>query len=246
MTPEQPLDTTLILETPEHIGFRHQLAGPGRRSAAYLVDLVVRGLVLLVVGMFAALSSASWVTGFGGLEVGVLLVLFFAMEWGYFVLFEVLFAGASPGKRAFRLRVIHQEGRPLSFAESLLRNLLRAADLLPLLYAVGLSVMMFDPRFRRLGDLVAGTVVVYEPRIKLASPGRPGNSADVPGLPARPRLSAEERAALALFHRRLPYLSRARAEELAELLAPTFRRRYGLNASSVDLLEALYARATAT
>lgn len=247
MMPELPLDTTLVLETPEHIGFRYQLAGAGRRSAAYLVDLVVRGLILFVVTIVAALSSATWVKGLGGLEIGVMLVLFFALEWGYFVVFEVLFNGSSPGKRAFRLRVIHQDGRALSFSESLLRNLLRAADLLPFLYAVGLSVMLFDRHFRRLGDLVAGTVVVFEPRTTLRSEKVPSMRDDVAGLPARPRLSADERAALALFHRRLPYLSRARAAELADIVAPVFRQRFGVeDADSTRLLEALYQRIAAT
>lgn len=237
------LDTTLELETPEHITFRYQVAGPAKRAAAYLVDLLVRiALVLsiVVVGLFAGSAASPSLRGF---EAGLFLVIFFVLEWGYFVFFEVMFSGSSPGKRAFRLRVIHQDGRNVSFADSVLRNLLRAADLLPLLYAAGLASMIFDRHFRRLGDLVAKTVVVHEPvsRISSSEPAR-----QVPvilGLSSRPDLTPDERAALTLFARRCTSFSEARAEELASLLAPRFESRFNVtHASARELLLALHSR----
>jgi uncharacterized RDD family membrane protein YckC len=138
------LDTTLELETPEHIAFRYQLAGPARRAAAYVVDLIVRGAILFLMALVILSTSSVASQDLAGFETGALLLVFFGLEWGYFVAFEVLSAGASPGKRAFQLRVVHQDGRPITLSDSILRNLLRAADLLPMFYAVGVVSMMFD------------------------------------------------------------------------------------------------------
>ncbi len=240
------LDTTLELETPEHIAFRYQLAGPARRAAAYVVDLLVRGLILFVAALVILLTSEATSRDLAGFEAGAMLLLFFALEWGYFVVFDVLADGASPGKKAFQLRVVHQDGRPITLPDSILRNLLRAADLLPMFYAIGVVSMMLDKKFRRLGDFVAQTVVVYEPVSKLANQKDSEVNLDIPGLPARPALSAEERNALALFHRRLPYISEARALELADLIAPKFIERFGLaKVDSLELLVTLYRRSTA-
>jgi uncharacterized RDD family membrane protein YckC len=239
------LDTTLELETPEHIAFRYQLAGPARRAAAYFVDLLIRGAILFVAALIIAFTSTSATQSLRGFETGAMLLLFFALEWGYFVAFDLLNDGASPGKRAFQLRVVHQDGRPISLADSVLRNLLRAADLLPMFYALGVVTMMLDGKFRRLGDLVAQTVVVYEPTTKLDSQERASSAVPIQGLVARPQLSVEERNAIALFHRRLSYVSEARAVELADLIAPVFAERYELEKyDSLSLLIALHERST--
>jgi uncharacterized RDD family membrane protein YckC len=238
------LDTTLSIETPESVVFSHQLAGPAVRSAAYLLDLLIRGAFLFFV--FVGLSIGSIATGrFSGVETGLVLLLFFGLEWGYFVVFDLLLAGTSPGKRLLGLRVIHESGRPITASESVLRNLLRAADILPLFYAIGLTTMCCDRNFRRLGDLVAGTVVVREPRLRLRNQKAQLPRVDVPGLPPRPRLTRGELAALALFERRVARLGQGRAEELAEILAPKLRARYGLGkVRGVDLLRGLLARAS--
>lgn len=239
------LDTTLELETPEHIAFRYQLAGPARRAAAYVVDLIVRGAILLLTALVILATSSVATADFAGFETGAMLLVFFALEWGYFVTFDVLSDGASPGKKAFQLRVIHQDGRPITLADSILRNLLRAADLLPMFYAVGVLSMMFDKKFRRLGDFVAQTVVIYEPVSKLGNRQEAGEGSEILGLPARPSLSVEERNALALFYRRLPYISQARALELADLVAPVFMERFGLKKTDpLNLLITLYRRSS--
>lgn len=240
------LDTTLELETPEHIAFRYQLAGPARRAAAYAVDLVVRGAILFVVALVLLLTSSAASEDLAGFEAGAMLLVFFALEWGYFVVFDVMADGASPGKRAFQLRVVHQDGRPITLSDSILRNLLRAADLLPMFYAIGVVSMMLDKKFRRLGDFVAQTVVVYEPVAKLGTREDAETATEIPGLPARPQLSADERNSLALFYRRLPYISEARALELADLIAPLFVERFGLGKiDSLELLVTLYQRSSA-
>lgn len=238
------LDASFELETPEHITFCYRLAGPARRGAAYLVDLFIRGVVLAVTAVIIELTSKGGNDDLRGAETGALLLIFFALEWGYFVAFDLLSNGASPGKKVFRLRVVHQDGRPISFSDSVLRNLLRAADLLPSFYAVGVLCMMLDSKFRRLGDFVAKTVVVHESLDTLDIRRPKDDVSEIEGLVARPRFSGAERDALLLFARRLPYLSRARGEELAEIVTPVFIQRYGhANANKVDLLIALGRRA---
>lgn len=239
-----PLDTTLGMETAEHISFRYQLAGPVQRLSAYTIDLIVRCIIGFFVILLVLISGAGgdW-ENMWGLELGVLLLLFFVLEWGYFVFFETLWHGTSPGKRALRLRVIRKNGLPVTFSDSLLRNLLRAADLLPTFYAIGGMTMLIDTEFRRLGDLVAKTLVVVEPRASLGEADARGTTPLLPGLPARPALRREEQAALALFHRRAPELSPARARELAEIWAPQLRARFGVpDADAVALLDTLHQR----
>jgi uncharacterized RDD family membrane protein YckC len=232
----EPLDTTTEIETPEHVRFRYHVAGPARRAMAYLVDLVVRGLIVLVAGSILAMMGGLSGDTLAQAGTGVLLLVYFLIEWGYYVFFETLWSGRTPGKRAFALRVVTEGGHPLRFADSLLRNLLRSADLLPTvsilgLYGVGLVVMGRDPRFRRLGDLAAGTIVIIEERRHVAGPLRlepPPTAAELRGLPQRLPLSGDELDAVELFLRRADRLSPARELELAELVAPIFARRLGV------------------
>lgn len=236
-----PLDTTVEVETPEHVRFHYQVAGPARRIAAYAIDLVVRGALLMVLAIVVSLVSLATWGSLDGFEMGALLVAFFVIEWGYYVLSEVLMHGASLGKRALRLRVVQADGLPITFLDSLLRNLLRAADLLPFCYAIGLLTMSLDSRFRRLGDLVAGTLVIFEPRVGLHRREKPPaprkHGLD---LPSRIALSRDERGALLLFARRRPHLSAERAEELAELIAPALAARLSVQyPSAAAFLDAL-------
>jgi uncharacterized RDD family membrane protein YckC len=240
------LDNTTEVETPERIRFRYHAAGPARRAFAYLLDLVIRFGILIVVGFIISLTTAFKFDDLAQASMGVLMVIAFAIEWCYPVLFETLWNGASPGKRAFGLRVVKEGGFPVGFLDSVLRNLLRAADFLPAGYVVGLTVMAGDTRFRRLGDRVAGTMVVVEDRVrvgeslKLTPPPAPG---ELEALPARPPLSADELEALELFLRRGD-LSPPRRLELAEMVAPLLARRMGvLTGDPVRFLALLYERA---
>lgn len=242
---EIALDTTAQVETPEHIRFDYPLAGPMRRTAAYLIDLLIRIGVLLVIAIVLMLVDAS--TGVDGMSTGALLIFYFALDWFYYVLFETLWSGRSPGKRALRLRVVGQDGRSLTVLDSVLRNLLRAADFLPAGYAVGLVVMGCDPMFRRLGDLVAGTVVVIEEpgriseRLHLHPPPTPQEYA---ALPAKPEVAREELEAIELFLRRRGTLAPMREVELAEMIAPLLAQRLQARYQDpVRFLGLVYARA---
>jgi uncharacterized RDD family membrane protein YckC len=240
------LDNTTEVETPERIRFRYRAAGPARRAFAWVLDGVIRAGILLIVGILVGIVSAFKADDLSKASQGFVLVVLFALEWGYYLAFETLWNGTSPGKRAFGLRVVKEGGFPISFLDSVLRNLLRAADFLPAGYVLGLTVMMGDTRFRRLGDRVAGTMVVVEDRVlvgeslRLNPPAAPG---ELEGLPARPPLSADELEALELFLRRGD-LSSPRRLELAEMTAEIFARRMGvLTGEPVRFLALLYERA---
>jgi uncharacterized RDD family membrane protein YckC len=239
-----PLDNTTEVETPEHVRFRYRVAGPVRRMLAYLIDLVIRGLVVLALGLVLAIALGS-----PDAVGGVLLIAAFALEWGYYVFFETTGDGRSPGKRALSLRVVKEGGFPISFMDSVLRNLMRGADFLPFGYVIGLCVMAGDSRFRRLGDRVAGTLVVVEERSRVAAPltiTPPPSAAELEGFPQRPPLSASERETLELYLRRVD-LTAARREELAQIIAPVFAQRIGVTVKDpVRFLALLHHRVAAT
>ena len=219
------LDNTAEVETPEHVRFRYRVAGPVRRMLAYLIDLIIRFLVLLALGLVVAIAM-------GGSEAvgGVLLVFAFILEWGYYVLCETVSGGRSLGKHLLSLRVVKEGGFPIGFIDSVLRNLLRGADFLPVGYLVGLFAMSADSRYRRLGDRVAGTMVVVEERSRVAPPlviAPPPTPEELDAIPQRPPLSAWERETLELYLRRAD-LTQARREELAQIIAPSLGQRMGL------------------
>jgi uncharacterized RDD family membrane protein YckC len=239
-----PLDNTAEVETPEHVRFRYRVAGPVRRMLAYLLDLLIRAGVLLVLGLIVAIAL-------GGSEavMGVLLICAFVLEWGYYVFFETIGDGRSPGKRALSLRVVKEGGYPIGFIDSVLRNLLRGADFLPVGYLVGLFTMAADSRFRRLGDRVAGTMVVVEERSRVAAPlalNPPPTVQELEGLPQRPPLTAWERETLELYLRRVD-LTAARRQELAQMIAPALGQRMGITVKDpVRFLALLHHRVAAT
>ena len=222
------LDTAVAIESPEHVVFRHRLAGPARRALAYLLDLVACYGALFVVLLFVAFAIGADATT-GGFGLGLLLLLLFFAQWVYFAAFEA-WRGATPGKMALRLRVLTTTGRPIGFAAAVLRNLLRAADVLPTGYVVGGITMLASGRLQRLGDLAAGTMVVVEPRTIKAVPIRlrpPADARELATITARVRLDAEERAAIELFLRRGSTLGPAREHELAEMIAEPLALRFG-------------------
>lgn len=224
------LDTRTEIETPEHVVLSYHLAGPIRRGLAWGIDTAVRGAVLFVFALALGLSTGSA----AGLKSGLLLVLVFVLEWGYFVACDMLMSGRSLGKKALGLRVVSAQGLPVSLGDSLLRNLLRGADFLPIGYVLGAVAMVLDARFRRLGDLVAGTLVIFEPKVAYRAPPRlspPPSDAERAWLPRRVELSAPEREAIELFMLRVGELPSARSDELADILAAPLAKRLRLRYS---------------
>ncbi|XRA51578.1 RDD family protein [Pseudomonas citronellolis] len=201
-----PLDTRYQVETPEGIDLLLRPAGPVARALAYLIDLGIRVLLMLVMYILLAFL--------GQLGTGLGLLLTFLVTWWYMVLFEVLNQGRSPGKQVMGLRVVHDDGTPVGWPASLLRNLLRFADILPFGYTLGLLACLSNPAFKRLGDLAAGTLVIYRD----PPPSRPPVPQVPPQLPPCPLSLAEQRAVTG-FSERAAGLSAARREELAGILA---------------------------
>jgi uncharacterized RDD family membrane protein YckC len=220
------LDPLTHIETPENVRLAFHLAGPGSRMGAYLLDLALRWAVLSGLVLFVGLLLPIVVVS--GLPVGIYLVGLFLVEWGYGCLFEGLWNGQTPGKRAFHLRVMKEEGYSISFHEAMLRNLLRAADILPFLYGVGFLTMLSNARMQRIGDLVAGTIVVRE--------GRHALREELPGLrtvePLSPaafrnayRPSEHTLDVIEGLFRRESMLGMVRVEEIARILADPLARR---------------------
>jgi uncharacterized RDD family membrane protein YckC len=166
---------TLTIQTPESVGFQYVLAGVGSRAAAFLVDTAVRYLSILVIFILAsllgsllpALDPTGIVEKFSKTWLIALAVLAYGMvDLGYFLLFEALWNGQTPGKRKQGLRVIRSDGQPIGWLESAIRNILRAVDMLLGFYPLGLIVIFFSRNNQRIGDFAAGTVVVVEEKRK--------------------------------------------------------------------------------
>ena len=201
-----PLDTQHQVETPEGIDLPLRPAGLMVRALAFAIDLGLRGLIMGL--LFIVLAML------GKLGAGLSSILLFVVSWWYMVLFEVLNQGRSPGKQWMGLRVVQDDGTPIGWSASLLRNLLRFIDLLPFGYFLGAISCLQHPNFKRLGDIAAGTLVIYRDR-PLTRPELPE------ALPSRPPFAltlAEQRAILG-FAERQGELSQARVHELASILA---------------------------
>lgn len=161
----------LNIETPEQVDLRFPVAGIGSRFIAILIDSLVQIGSYLLLGILVYVTSTSSVVGqkMGQTSdtatkwiVALFILLNFLMFWGYFVLFETFWKGQTPGKRVMKLRVLKDSGRSITLFEAMARNLLRIVDLLPNFYLVGLIAMLCNRQHQRLGDLVAGTIVVHE------------------------------------------------------------------------------------
>jgi uncharacterized RDD family membrane protein YckC len=196
------LDTSRRVETPEGIELGLEVAGPIPRAVAWLVDLFLRSIVYIALAMVLGTM--------GRFGIGLFLLLLFVLEWFYPIIGEVWFGGVTPGKRMLGLRVIHDDGTPIRFSASVVRNLVRAIDFLPLLYTVGLVCMLFHKDFKRLGDIAAGTLVVYS-EIDRMNPKPSAVPAQAPAWPLTP----DEQQTLLNFAERRRALTEERADELA-------------------------------
>src|SRR5216110_854262 len=153
----------LAIETPEHLVLELELAGVGSRIAAAACDAVLLGVLSFGLGLgLAALLTGRESAGAWSTLVAVLALLaLFLLFWGYFLLFEALNHGRTPGKRLMGIRDVMDTGHPITFAAAAVRNLIRIVDALPF-GMVGLAFVLFHPQNKRLGDIVAGTVVARD------------------------------------------------------------------------------------
>ena len=201
------LDTYREVVTPEGVALHLPAAGPVPRAVAWVIDLVIRiAIVFLLAIVLSTLGNAG---------SGLYLVALFVVFWGYPILFEALWDGQTPGKKAMSLRVVAADGAPVGWVASITRNLLRTVDMLPFGYATGLVASLADRHGRRLGDMVAGTLVLHQS----AQPdprATPVDAVVAPPLPLQPA----EQVALVAFGERASLLTPARQAELAQILEP--------------------------
>jgi uncharacterized RDD family membrane protein YckC len=243
-------DDYLNIDTPENVAFGYSVAGIGSRFLAALVDTLLILILQIIVNMTLFLAARSfwgnlrdsdsqtliWVAAIFGL-------IAFAFFWGYYIFFEIIWNGQSPGKRWVGLRVIRTNGTPITLAESVIRNLVRVIDFLPAYYGVGVVTMFINEQSRRLGDLAAGTLVVYDKATisldSLAEKSAWPRYSPTPALAADwpiNRLSYQDVQMAEDFLRRRYELTNRAA--LAEQIAQTLRQRMELPPQPINGQEA--------
>ena len=209
------LDTRYRVEIPGGIKLEAQVVGPIPRFFAFAIDLIIRAILIFV------LSLASIPFGAFGLGGGFFLILLFLIEWFYPVLFEVFNRGQTPGKKMLGISVINDDLTPVTLGTSMVRNLLRTVDFLPLFYLTGLIAMVSNRRFQRLGDMAAGTLVISVRESAKAA----AIENIVPLAPAITLLRAEQTSIIEFLHRS-KQLSEPRQHELASILDDITHKKY--------------------
>lgn len=261
----RPLDTTIEVVTPENIAFEYQLAGPFRRLPAYLVDRVVQYAILFCIVMIIWLTlGVLAIELLGAFALGAILVSYFLISWFYGASMETYFNGRTVGKWMFGIRVIDVDGCPVTGRRAITRNLLRVADLAPILTfsqlgmnlpstfffptgIVGLLSVICTRRMQRLGDIAAGTMVIIDERAwrlpitKIDDPRIAPLASFIPGDYA---VSPSMARTLAIYVERRHYLTPGRRGEIARHLTIPLIQRFGfLPDVDFDLLMlALYHR----
>ena len=219
------LDTVSFIQTPEGVELDMSPAGPVVRAVAWLIDFLIR--ILFYVALIILFSLIS--RGEDGAATGLFLISFFLIEWFYPVYFEVKRQGQTPGKKAMKLRVVHDDGTPITFASSLLRSLAMVIDMFPVVniyvgiyifpfgtYALGLLTTLIHPKFKRLGDMAAGTVVIHV-QVEQIQDMSVIPEEDPIQLPVA--LTQDEQKAIVSFAERVRVQSGARNRELANMLS---------------------------
>jgi uncharacterized RDD family membrane protein YckC len=222
----------LTIQTPEQVGFDYVLAGLGSRTTAFLVDTVIRWFLLIailaIVGLLfkflPALDFSTWVKDHSKTWLIALAVLGYSLvDLGYFLFFEALWSGQTPGKRWQGLRVIRINGEPIGWIDSSIRNILRTVDLLAGAYPIGIVVVFLSRNNQRIGDYAAGTVVIVE---RQRSAPRSRRQALAPQVLTHPeiewyvaRLKPAQYQVLRSFLERRDQMERGPRHELARLLS---------------------------
>lgn len=243
-------DDYLNIDTPENVAFGYGVAGIGSRFLAALVDTLLILILQIIVNMTLFLAARSFWGDLGDSDSQTLIwlaaifgLIAFAFFWGYYIFFEIIWNGQSPGKRWVGLRVIRTNGTPITLAESVIRNLVRVIDFLPAYYGIGVVVMFINEQSRRLGDLAAGTLVVHDKATisldslaeKSAWPRYSPTPAPATNWPIN-RLSYQDVQMAEDFLRRRYELTNRAA--LAEQIAQTLRQRMELPPQSLHSQEA--------
>lgn len=234
---EQQVD----IETPEQVVVSYTVAGIGARAAAALVDyailsIAIFGLWFLLVMLARAASpaanqtaDASAAQSSGAWAISLVLLTIFALQWGYYVLFEALWDGQTPGKRWLGIRVVQDGGYSVSFSASAVRNITRIVDMQPgFLYSVGIASALLSKSGKRLGDMMAGTIVVRE---RITKTAQLTVHEAAPGPELTTALSESDFGLLDRFVGRLESLDADRRKAIAAHLVGRFRDEIGASGS---------------
>lgn len=239
----------LQIDIPEQIALELPLAGIGSRFLGLAIDtllqfaLYITSVLLLV--FLAPVSGIgrylAWIPESFAPAVAVLFI--FCVYWGYFAFFEIIWKGQTPGKRLAKIRVIHQSGRPINVFEAIGRNLLRVIDGLPGMYGVGIVCMMISSQHRRVGDYVAGTVVVHDRRTDDVKPEWNTGAQASPTNPQLSQVTSDELVLIETYLHRRADLDLTVRDRTAYQIAARITAKTGLqrdpNQSLDDFLEAV-------
>ncbi|WP_062104936.1 RDD family protein [Bacillus niameyensis] len=159
------------IKTPEYISLQFQLAGLGSRAVAYIIDNLIMTfinmfLIIIAVLLFVASPELEAMLEANSYIIAILLIGLFLINWGYFFVLEFYWGGKTIGKKIMGIRVIQENGHSITLLSSLIRNLLRIIDQLPAYNLLGIIMIYFNSKKKRVGDLLAGTIVVYDERPK--------------------------------------------------------------------------------
>ena len=245
------MDRLLDVRTPESIAFSYELAGLGSRFLAIVIDLLVQIAVVLLLGWGMLLASSHLVADktqhtpelerfAANLAVGFMIFVVFAIFFGYFIVFEALWNGQTPGKKALGIRVVRDGGYPIDWGASLVRNLIRVGEMIVGGYAIAALCALASHENKRIGDLAAGTIVVRDAKIEETVPLR--ERFTQPVYAATGYASGEERALIHRFIERRDTLLPARRLAIAAQLAARVRDRLPADLQRLndeDLLERL-------
>lgn len=218
----------ITIRTPENIELFYTAAGMASRFLALFIDLLIQTLatiilVIIFVSIGAALRTEAAQAALAAAAIGII----FLLQIGYFIFFETVRRGQTPGKRSLGIRVIRESGQPLDFTSSTVRNLIRIIDALPGTYAVGAVSVFLSRKSKRLGDLVAGTVVVYDLSLQNVRPWIRAGSLYQPAEEPRAYISPEVRGLVYEFLSRANSLAPDAERELSTRLAGIVEQETG-------------------
>jgi uncharacterized RDD family membrane protein YckC len=239
----------LLIETPEHVPIRLEAAGAGSRFLALMIDAFITIGISSFAGMIASIVLPR------GVAAAIFITTSFFLTFAWHIWFDMRSNGRTPGKRALSLRVIDERGLPVSLYQSLVRNIMRVVDFLPAFYGVGSTVALASPLRRRLGDIVAGTLVIRDAH-PLAVRGqiaamRRHNSLRTPRVIRliKHRVSLEEREFLLSLCMRAEKLTPSARYDLMENVAAAYREKLDIEEQQMsgenlvrDLTAVLFAK----
>lgn len=250
--------------TPENVTITYEMAGLGSRAAAQIVDLLLQFLVLLglyailfflVMGPMRTAPGSAFAQFFADFAVAIGLIFTFILFVGYFIYFEGLKNGQTPGKRSLGLRVVKEEGAPIDLSAAMVRNLVRIVEISLGFYFLSIVSVLLSPMYKRLGDYAAGTIVVKErsPTIEIPKarpvPQRQHSPTRTEAVAAHnvDLLTREEIEAVRRFVERRSQLNPGVQEAVARQIAQPIMARLGMSETAgefsyADFLEAMFDR----